>query len=107
MFKTNKRVPQLTGGAQPASRLCAICPNRAQQKDAVGYCWCEDHAHRAWLINWMAAHDWVELRCHPRAMGGDRECVVLQVIQGTDDYIWHIVDYIDYIEEEWKKSELA
>jgi hypothetical protein len=84
---------------------CAgTCTEEPVVIDVVGFQWCPEHEHKGRVINWLAAHNWPELRIGYPVVEGDKWCAVNQVLFASEDWIWTVWAYIEYLESEWNSQ---
>lgn len=90
----------------PFPLQCYRCRAPKVMEDALGMTWCENHAYRGNLINWLARHGWTGLQCPPGhpypaySIGPDAYCAAMAVILGTDDFIGLAVATTEMLDEQ-------
>ena len=80
------------------------CVEEAVMVDAVGYGWCEEHKYKGQLVNWLFCHNWMALDCEPYAIAPGKPWAMMQIIMGTETYIWTAIAYTEYLEAEWVRQ---
>lgn len=85
--------------------MCAVCINPTHSKDALGFPWCEDHAHHGQVLSWGYRHGYPELRFDKHAIGSGEwswwntlflSASVGEV--GNEDFAWVALAYVEYLD---------
>lgn len=90
----------------PFPLQCYRCRAPKAMEDVLGMTWCESHAYRGNLINWLARHGWSGLQCPPGhpypafSIGPGTYCAAMAVITGTDDFIGLAVATTEMLDEQ-------
>jgi|SRR5947209_4385290 len=91
---------------------CTICTNPTHVKDAIGFPWCENHAHRGQILSWGYRHHYPALpyeglRMGRHAIAASENSWWIVATLGNDDLVWLVVIYtehLDILEREKKAS---
>lgn len=89
--------------------MCTVCSKPTHMKDAIGFPWCEDHAHHGQVLSWGYRHGYPELIFHPYGIYGlsagewswwNRVVLTPSVgdVEGNEDYMWQALVYLEYLD---------
>jgi hypothetical protein len=85
---------------------CTVCMQLTSMKDAIGFPWCEDHAHHGQVMSWGYRHGYPELHFDRRALGPGEHCWWSTVVasaansvnKGNEDFMWATLIYIEHLD---------
>lgn len=81
---------------------CTVCMQPTFMKDAIGFPWCEEHAHHGKVLSWGRRHGYPELDVYPYKIGPSEHCWWIAVVASasTDEaYMWTVLEYIEESEQ--------